>query len=368
MMKSTEAATKVILSTFDGKQSTVGQLLARIRWVLNKSSIAAARSSMILFYAMINMFVNSVIVEALLHENNVLRERGGVSSKEIIEKLDFFGKLLRGDRVRVWGALQQCQDLTVNRAELQSIERTAKYIDRKAKLVIGDLPSRSTKKTRSAHADKKPKIGNRPSRAVSSAAEGLAQPSESTRKPEAKPGYLALDPSCSDLYLPAGGSQARGSKQRPAAEVPAKTSPSTAASQLKNRPAGAESGRSFREREAVNLLPSGRKVIPDVSRSKGEQVSSSKSTNVVEHVATMDRARLSPQDTSTTKRRKSGGAARIPEDTQSLEKRYVAFLGAGDSERLARRQERPLQARVSSVGDDDDDEEEEEEEQNNSER
>lgn len=87
MMKSTEAATKVILSTFDGKQSTVGQLLARIRWVLNKSSIAAARSSMILFYAMVNMFVNSVIVEALLHENNVLRERGSVSSKEMIEKL-----------------------------------------------------------------------------------------------------------------------------------------------------------------------------------------------------------------------------------------------------------------------------------------
>lgn len=202
---------------------------------------------------------------------------------------------------------------------------------------------------------------------MSSTAKGLAQPSESTRKPEAKPGYLALDPSCSDLYLPAGSSQARGSKQRPAAEAPAKTSPSTAASQLNNRPAGAESGRGFREREAINPAPSGRKVIPDVSRSKGEQVSSSKSTNVVEHVATMDGARLSPQDTSTTKRRKSGGAARIPEDTQSLDKRYVAFLGAGDSERLARRRERPLQARVSSVGEDDEDDDDGEE-QSNSER
>lgn len=87
MMKSTETAVKEILSTFDDNLGAIGQLLARVKWILKKPAIAAARNSMILFYAMINMFVNYVFVEALLHENGILREKSIVSSEELTEKL-----------------------------------------------------------------------------------------------------------------------------------------------------------------------------------------------------------------------------------------------------------------------------------------
>lgn len=61
IMKLTETVVKEILSIFDNNLGAVGQFLARIKWILEKPAITAARNLMILFYAMDNMFVNYFI-------------------------------------------------------------------------------------------------------------------------------------------------------------------------------------------------------------------------------------------------------------------------------------------------------------------
>ncbi|KAM3513357.1 hypothetical protein MY11210_003041 [Beauveria gryllotalpidicola] len=87
MMKLTERASDMILSTFGWNFGTFGQILARVRWIFKKPAIAEARRSMALFVTLINMFINSVVVESLIHEYKLFMARGSPPSREISDKL-----------------------------------------------------------------------------------------------------------------------------------------------------------------------------------------------------------------------------------------------------------------------------------------
>lgn len=268
----------------------------------------------------------------------------------------FFGDLLRRDRARVWGALQHCHDLiTVNRDELQSIEQTARSIDAKVERAIDSLPSHRRRRTRP---DRNPRSGTRASRAAPSGAKDLAHPSESTRKTDTRPEFLALNHSCSDLYLPPGSSEAGENENRQVSDMSGKTRSPAAAPQCRNRLPEAKSEPELEKKGGLGLLPMKDKGFQDVSQCKGKQTSSSKSSNVTEQVAAMDRAGRSPSETLATDMRNSLGTARLAENKQLLEKTFVSLHGPGDYERLARRLGRPLQARVSSVDDNGDDDNE----------
>lgn len=179
--------------------------------------------------------------------------------------------------------------MTVNRAELQSIERTAESIDTRAERAIDNLPSHSSKKRRRPRPDRSPRSGKLASRAVPSGAKDLAQPSESIRKSDTRPESSAQNYFCSDLYLPPDSSEAGENKKRQVADMPGKTRSPAAASQSRNRPTETESDPGPRENGATRLLPSKGKIIPDASQRKGEQTSPSESNNVTEHVVAFDR-------------------------------------------------------------------------------
>ncbi|OAA43981.1 hypothetical protein BBO_04337 [Beauveria brongniartii RCEF 3172] len=87
MMKSTEVASNVILSTFDWNLGTFGKILSRVQWIFRKPAIAEARRSMTLFVTLINMFINSVVVESLIHGYKFFMARGSEPSREISDKL-----------------------------------------------------------------------------------------------------------------------------------------------------------------------------------------------------------------------------------------------------------------------------------------
>ncbi|KAM3450074.1 hypothetical protein MY3296_006382 [Beauveria thailandica] len=154
MMKSTEVASNVILSTFDWNLGTFGKILGRVQWVFRKPAIAEARRSMTLFVTLINMFINSAVAETLIHGYKFFMARGSEPSREISDKLDLFGQLLRRDLGRVRRALRQWQQSsTSKRDERRRIERTARFIKRKARRVIETLPPQPSKRPRPRYPD-----------------------------------------------------------------------------------------------------------------------------------------------------------------------------------------------------------------------
>ncbi|KAM3436248.1 hypothetical protein NHJ13734_005188 [Beauveria thailandica] len=92
MMKSTEVASNVILSTFDWNLGTFGKILGRVQWVFRKPAIAEARRSMTLFVTLINMFINSAVAETLIHGYKFFMARGSEPSREISDKLYVYCK------------------------------------------------------------------------------------------------------------------------------------------------------------------------------------------------------------------------------------------------------------------------------------
>ncbi|KGQ06512.1 hypothetical protein BBAD15_g8170 [Beauveria bassiana D1-5] len=87
IIKSTEVASNLILSTFDWNLGTFGKILGRVQWIFRKPAIIEARCSMTLFVTLINMFINSVIVESLIQEYKFFMARGSEPSREISDKL-----------------------------------------------------------------------------------------------------------------------------------------------------------------------------------------------------------------------------------------------------------------------------------------
>ncbi|KAM0666204.1 hypothetical protein ACQRIU_004059 [Beauveria bassiana] len=87
IIKSTEVASNLILSTFDWNLGTFGKILGRVQWIFRKPAIIEARCSMTLFVTLINMFINSVIVESLIQEYKFFMARGSEPSRETSDKL-----------------------------------------------------------------------------------------------------------------------------------------------------------------------------------------------------------------------------------------------------------------------------------------
>lgn len=171
--KLTDAAGDVILRTFDSNMGALEQLFAHILWTFRKSAIAEARDSMRLFVGMINMFNNALVAESLLYQNTRLRERKASSSRELQNKLNFFGGLLKRDRAHVRGALRQyAGSSTGNSNELQSIEQTVKSMDGRATRVLFSLPSSSSSTGRqSRYAEEASRSSRQPGRRSSSGAQ-----------------------------------------------------------------------------------------------------------------------------------------------------------------------------------------------------
>ncbi|KAM3427720.1 hypothetical protein MY4824_009261 [Beauveria thailandica] len=191
MMKSTEVASNVILSTFDWNLGTFGRILGRVQWVFRKPAIAEARRSMTLFVTLINMFINSAVAETLIHGYKFFMARGSEPSREISDKLDLFGQLLRRDLGRVRRALRQWQQSsTSKRDERRRIERTARFIKRKARRVIETLPPQPSKRPRPRYPDEQDRYDQRPNnRTYPSEAHRPASPRRYSTRETAWRGY-----------------------------------------------------------------------------------------------------------------------------------------------------------------------------------
>ncbi|PQK15936.1 hypothetical protein BB8028_0006g02580 [Beauveria bassiana] len=190
IIKSTEVASNLILSTFDWNLGTFGKILGRVQWIFRKPAIIEARCSMTLFVTLINMFINSVIVESLIQEYKFFMARGSEPSREISDKLDLFGQLLKRDLGRVRRALRQWQQSsTSKRDERRRIERTARFIKRKARRVIETLPPQPSKRRRPRYPDEQGRYDQRPIREYPARVHRPASPRRYSTRETAWRGY-----------------------------------------------------------------------------------------------------------------------------------------------------------------------------------